>query len=96
MYVGNKPEITFGSNVAVWHNKTGRTIQITPRRYKDPETSEWKNATGWNVSDVAHLVLCLQRATNYCLDRRADEEAGEKYQPPTKRQPDAEDASSPY
>lgn len=77
----DRPERTFGSNVAVWLNlpykaggKPTRTISITPRRYKD-DAGNWQDAKGWNVSDVAHLSHCLLLALDHCLTQRSDEEA---------------------
>jgi hypothetical protein len=68
-----RPEATFGSNVSVWKNKTGRSVTISPRQYQDKD-GQWKTASGWNVSDIAHLAHCLKKALDHCLDRRAEEE----------------------
>lgn len=69
------PEITFGSNVAVWKNQTQhgitRSITIAPRRYKDGD--EWKEAKGFNISDVPMLCVCLSEAVLYCIRQRATE-----------------------
>lgn len=70
---GERPEITFGSNVAVWKNSYGRSITIKPRQYQDKE-GNWKTANNWNVSDVAHLAHCLLMALDYSLHERASEE----------------------
>lgn len=70
---GERPEITFGSNVAVWRNKQGRSVTIKPRQYQDKE-GQWQSATGWNVSDLAHLAHCLILALNHCLAERAAEQ----------------------
>lgn len=68
----DRPEITFGSNVAVWRNTQGRTITIKPRQYQDKDGT-WRTASGWNVSDVAHLAHCLTMALNHCLIERSNE-----------------------
>jgi len=69
----NRPEAVFGSNVAVWVNRTGRTVTIKPKQYKDPETGQWKNAAGYNVSDIAHLAHCLMMALTHCIEKRNEE-----------------------
>lgn len=78
---GQKPEIVFGSNVAVWRNvdvkndveRVTRSITISPRRYKD-QNGNWVDAKNWNVSDLAHLAHCLTMALNHCLDQRCYEQ----------------------
>lgn len=74
--MAQRPEITFGSNVAVWRNEQGRTVTITPRRYKDKD-GEWRDASGWNVSDLVHLAHCLTLAATHCLSQRAKEDGRE-------------------
>ena len=76
--MAQKPEVSFGSNVAVWVNRSeggqiSRSISISPRRYKDKDGT-WKEASGWNVSDVAHLAVCLSEAVLWCLRKRANED----------------------
>ena len=76
--MAQKPEVSFGSNVAVWLNRSeggqvSRSISIAPRRYKDKDGT-WKEASGWNVSDVAHLCVCLSEAVLWCLRMRARED----------------------
>ena len=79
---GERPEIVFGSNVAVWKNSQGRSITIKPRQYQD-KSGEWKTASGWNASDIAHLSHCLLMALDYCLHQRAQEGRLPIDKPPT-------------
>jgi hypothetical protein len=69
-----RPEITFGSNVVVWKNHTGRSVTIKPKEYKDTESGLWRPTTSWNVSDLAHLAHCLQMAATHCINKRTEEE----------------------
>lgn len=78
--MAQKPEATFGSNVAVWRNDSGRSVTIAPRRYKDQD-GNWQNASGWNISDLAHLAHCLTLALNYCLTARSAEDAAPDTRP---------------
>jgi hypothetical protein len=58
-----------GIGVAVWLNTTEtddgpkqfRSITIAPRRYQDKETGQWKDARGFNPSDLPALIFALQK-----------------------------------
>lgn len=65
-----------GIEVAVWLNEvqtdTGtrlmRSISIAPRRYKDKDTGEWKDAQSYRPGDLTALILALEKAyTQYLL-----------------------------
>ena len=75
----NQPELKIGPfpggiAVAVWKNtinteqgpRTNRSITISPRRYKDPESGEWKNASSFRYIDLSALILALQKAQEFC------------------------------
>lgn len=72
------PEIKFGPyaggiGVAVWvntvENENGRrqlrSITIAPRRYRDPQTGEWKNSASFRPSDIPILLVALQKAMEH-------------------------------
>lgn len=75
-----QPEMKFGPfaggmSVAIWRNTVEtddgprdiRSITINPRRYKEPQSGEWKNGS-YRTSDLGVLVLALQMAwTDYLL-----------------------------
>ena len=64
-----------GIGVAVWRNEvqteTGpkliRAITIAPRRYRDKQTGEWKDASSFRPGDLTALILALEKAREYCL-----------------------------
>jgi len=74
-----RPERQFGLPgavaVAVWlHANQGqagsvrkvRSITITPRRYKDADTGEWKDAS-LKPSDLPALIFALEKAQDYIV-----------------------------
>ena len=64
-----------GIGVAVWQNEiqteTGtkliRSISLAPRRYRDKQTGEWKDAASYRPGDLSALILALEKAREYCL-----------------------------
>jgi hypothetical protein len=66
-----------GIGVAVWLNeiqtdqgpKTIRSITIAPRRYRDRETGEWKDAGSYRSTDLTALILALEKAREFCLTK---------------------------
>lgn len=62
-----------GISVAVWLNtiqtadgpRKARSITISPRRYRDAKTGEWRDATSYRASDIPALVFALQQAQEY-------------------------------
>ena len=64
-----------GIGVAVWQNevqtengtKLIRSISIAPRRYRDKQTGEWKDASSFRPGDLTALILALEKAREYCL-----------------------------
>jgi len=74
----NRPEKKIGPfpggiGVAVWLNtiETGegprkmRSVTISPRRYRDPETGEWKDSSSYRPADLPALLFALQKAQEY-------------------------------
>jgi hypothetical protein len=71
----NKPELKIGPfaggiGVNVWINEVGsatapsqiRSVTISPRRYQDSETNEWKDSPSFRPIDLPALILALQKA----------------------------------
>ena len=60
--------------LAVWLNEfatdTGtryaRTITISPRRFRDPKTNEWRNGA-YRPVDLAALLLAIQAVHDFCM-----------------------------
>jgi hypothetical protein len=76
-----------GIGVAIWLNtvktqdgpKKVRSITINPRRYRDPESGEWKDAPSFRTGDLPALIFALQKAQEFCYTTPlpgADEEQG--------------------
>ena len=78
----NPPELKVGPfqggiGVAVWLNEvqteTGptqiRSITIAPRRYRDRQTGDWKDAKSFRPGDLTALILALEKAREYCLTK---------------------------
>jgi len=74
----NKPEKKFGQypggiGVAIWLNtietdagtRKVRSITISPRRYRDPDTGDWKDAASYRPGDVPALIFGLQKALEF-------------------------------
>ncbi|MBI3468291.1 MAG: hypothetical protein HY000_35250 [Planctomycetes bacterium] len=80
---GQQPEKKIGPfpggiTVAIWLNtietQSGprqiRSVTISPRRYRDPKTGEWRNAGSFRLSDLTALILGLEKAQEYMLTTR--------------------------
>jgi hypothetical protein len=67
-----------GIGVAIWLNtietESGprhvRSVTISPRRYRDPKTGEWRSAGSYRLSDLAALILGLEKAQEFMLSTR--------------------------
>lgn len=65
-----------GVGVSIWLNtieteqgaRQVRSITINPRRYFDRESSQWKDAGGYNPSDLPALIFALTKAQEYCYE----------------------------
>ena len=76
----NRPEKKFGPypggiGVAVWLNtiqtddgpKKVRSLTVSPRRYRDSESGEWKDSSAYWPGDLPALIFVLTQAQEYCL-----------------------------
>lgn len=78
-------QLSSGVGVAVWRNqidtdrgeKTVRSITIKPRRYYDQTADEWRDASGYNPSDLPALIFVLQKAQEYCFETPLDADGSE-------------------
>jgi hypothetical protein len=72
-----RPERKIG-RVAFWRNaiqtaagpKEVWSITISPRRYRDAKTGEWKDSPSFRPADLPALVFDLQKAIDYLYDNR--------------------------
>lgn len=84
---GPEKKIVFagGIGVAIWVNvaqgdagtRKVRSITISPRRYRDRETGEWRDAKGYYPGDIPALLLALQRAQEFIITTPIPGEAHE-------------------
>src|SRR5437870_13211910 len=62
-----------GLGLAIWLNTVEtdrgpryfRSITVAARRYRDPKTGEWKDASSYRPVDLPVLVLALEEARRY-------------------------------
>lgn len=62
-----------GIQVVVWMNEFQtdngprfyRSLQLTPRRYLDKKTGEWKDAASLRASDLPSIILALEAAHGF-------------------------------
>ena len=62
-----------GVGVAVWINRIEtdngsqrvRSVTINPRRYRDPESGDWKDAKSFRIADLPALIFGLQKALEH-------------------------------
>jgi len=88
----NRPEKKIGPfpggvGVAIWINQVQadegsrkiRSITLSPRRYRDPKSGEWKDSTSFQTRDIPTLIFALEKAQEYVYthplgdEQRADE-----------------------
>lgn len=63
-----------GIGVAIWLNqaesetgpKAFRSITISPRRYRDKESGEWRDSSSYTPADLPALLFALAKAQEYC------------------------------
>jgi hypothetical protein len=73
-----------GTGVAVWLNefeteagtRYARTITLSPRRFRDPKTNEWRDGANRPV-DQSAMLLALQAALDFCHSTPLPGEAAE-------------------
>lgn len=76
----NRPEKKLGPfpggiSVAIWTNSIEtengpakvRSITLSPRRYRDSKTGEWRDSTSYRASDLPTLIFAMQQAQEYVL-----------------------------
>lgn len=65
-----------GIGVAVWLNSVQgddgatrrvRSITLSPRRYRDRQTGEWRDSTSYYPGDIPALMLALQLAQEFII-----------------------------
>lgn len=74
-----------GIGVAVWLNtidtddgpRQVRSITISPRRYRDAESGEWRDATSYRPGDLPALIFALQKAQEYVYTKPLSDEQDE-------------------
>lgn len=62
-----------GVGVAIWLNEVKtpdgpryfRSLTIAPRRYRDRETGEWRDASSLRATDIPALLLALEAAHQF-------------------------------
>jgi hypothetical protein len=67
-----------GVSVAVWLNtietadgsRRVRSVTISPRRFKDSKTGEWRSAGSYRLTDIQSLILGLEKAVEFMLSTR--------------------------
>ena len=68
-----KPLGVSGLSVNVWINtiqtaegpKQARSITVSPTRYRDPKTKEWKDSPFFRPDEVPALIWALQKALDH-------------------------------
>lgn len=63
-----------GIGVAIWLNtietsdgpRKVRSITISPRRYRDAESGEWRDAASFRPMDLPAMLFALTKAQEYC------------------------------
>lgn len=58
------------AKVVVWLGANGRSITISPPRFKDQQTGEWRDGSFF-PTDLPALIYALQRALDYCYSAAA-------------------------
>jgi hypothetical protein len=82
-----------GIGVAIWVNaaetpegpRVFRSITISPRRYLDRESGEWKDASSYNPGDLPALIYALTKAQEYVFETPLPDQKSED---PPKQQED--------
>ncbi len=77
---GNRPEKKIGPypggiGIAIWLNtietdngpRKLRSITISPRRYRHPETGEWMDSSSYRPGDLPALIFSLEKAQEFCF-----------------------------
>ena len=96
-----RPEMSFGPypggiSVAVWLNEVQgdqgarkiRSVTISPRRYLDPKSNEWKDSGSYRPGDLPVLIFGLQKALEFVFTQPMPGQ--ETSQSPEEEQPHGE------
>lgn len=78
---GQRPEKTIGPfeggvGVAIWINtvqtergqRRVRSVTISPRRYRDADSGEWRDSGSFRPSDLPALTFALSKAQEYIYE----------------------------
>lgn len=87
----HRPEKKFGPypgglGLAIWINQVEtddgpreiRSITIAPRRYRDRESGEWRDAPSFRPSDLPALIYALTKAQDYIYSTPLSAESGKE------------------
>lgn len=85
----NQPEKKIGPfaggiSVAIWQNtiqtangpRKMRSISLSPRRYRDTKTGEWKDSPSYQTGDLPALIFALQKAQEFAYTHPLTGEQG--------------------
>lgn len=74
----NRPEKKIGPfpggiGVAIWINtiqtdegpRKVRSVTLSPRRYRDANTGEWKDSSSFQTGDIPALIFALEKALEH-------------------------------
>lgn len=75
-----------GIGVAIWLNtietdggqRQIRSITISPRRYRDPKTGDWRDSPSFRPGDLPALIFALQKAQEYVYTSPLPEQDGDQ------------------
>jgi hypothetical protein len=78
-----------GLGVAIWLNEVQtdaglrffRSVTISPRRFLDPKTDEWKDASSLRTTDLPVLILALQASLQFMTSTPLPGQPAEEEQP---------------
>ena len=65
-----------GVGVAIWINsiegdsgdhRKVRSITLSPRRYRDRQTGEWRDSSAYDPGDIPALIYALTKAQEYVI-----------------------------
>jgi hypothetical protein len=83
----NRPEkkigpLPGGLGLAIWLNsietengpRKVRSITLSPRRYRDETTGEWKDSSSFQIRDIPALMFALEKAQEYVFTHPLDDD----------------------
>lgn len=89
---GNRPEKKIGPypggiGVAIWTNtiqtddgtRQVRSVTLSPRRYKDAQSGQWKDSSSYQVGDLPALIFALQKALEHCYTNQLAGETSDEH-----------------